>query len=504
MDLNANNALVSSAIGVGAVRHCRAVRSSASATGSDRSVGGYEVLEGGYAAMEDVRAFVAELSAEWLGSGCTDPRVYVARAPGRMDVMGGIADYSGSLVLQMPIAEATFVAVRKNTTRTYRLRTGAVDGGATFELPVAELSRVSSYESARSLFANKSGGDWAAYALGCFVVLSQECGASFTEGCNIQIHSNVPISMSVSSSAAIEVAAMQAITKAFDVSLNRFPGLVPGVPCSRGMKVGMLCQKVENLVVGTPCGIMDQVASNMGEQNRLLALLCRPAEVQGLVGIPAGAEFWGLDSGHKHAVGGHVDQGADYTSVRIGAFMGKKIWNSRQATAETSQQVQYTTDLTPSTFEWVTSSDPAIAPVPESMLGKDFLAKYGSHDDPVTTIEPEREYAVRVPMQVREKMQERSGSDLSRFALPARTKPFVPVHLVILTFTHVRCGAASDIRAQPGADLPEAARDACHANYTRAARRTHAPEPFVMCARTSWSVHNATPHSSLEFVRQGC
>ena len=34
----------------------------------------------------------------------------VARAPGRLDVMGGIADYSGSLVLQRPIAEATWAA----------------------------------------------------------------------------------------------------------------------------------------------------------------------------------------------------------------------------------------------------------------------------------------------------------------------------------------------------------------------------------------------------------
>ncbi|NOX56685.1 MAG: galactokinase family protein, partial [Planctomycetes bacterium] len=31
--------------------------------------------------------------------------VVVARAPGRLDVMGGIADYSGSLVLQLPLSE---------------------------------------------------------------------------------------------------------------------------------------------------------------------------------------------------------------------------------------------------------------------------------------------------------------------------------------------------------------------------------------------------------------
>lgn len=37
----------------------------------------------------------------------------VTRAPGRLDVMGGIADYSGSLVLQMPIAEACHVALQR-------------------------------------------------------------------------------------------------------------------------------------------------------------------------------------------------------------------------------------------------------------------------------------------------------------------------------------------------------------------------------------------------------
>ena len=39
--------------------------------------------------------------------------VSIARAPGRLDVMGGIADYSGSLVLERPIAEATWAAVER-------------------------------------------------------------------------------------------------------------------------------------------------------------------------------------------------------------------------------------------------------------------------------------------------------------------------------------------------------------------------------------------------------
>lgn len=39
--------------------------------------------------------------------------VIVTRAPGRLDVMGGIGDYSGCLVLQKPTAEACHVACQR-------------------------------------------------------------------------------------------------------------------------------------------------------------------------------------------------------------------------------------------------------------------------------------------------------------------------------------------------------------------------------------------------------
>jgi len=49
-----------------------------------------------------------------------DVPVTIARAPGRLDVMGGIADYSGSLVLQRPIAEATLWRCRRRISRLLR------------------------------------------------------------------------------------------------------------------------------------------------------------------------------------------------------------------------------------------------------------------------------------------------------------------------------------------------------------------------------------------------
>ena len=47
--------------------------------------------------------------------------VVIARAPGRLDVMGGIADYSGALVLQWPIREATCAAVQPHAARVLRI-----------------------------------------------------------------------------------------------------------------------------------------------------------------------------------------------------------------------------------------------------------------------------------------------------------------------------------------------------------------------------------------------
>ncbi|KAF5180451.1 L-arabinokinase-like, partial [Thalictrum thalictroides] len=65
------------------------------------------------------------------------------------------------------------------------------------------------------------------------------------------------------------------------------------------------------------------MTSACGETDKLLAMICQPAEVLGHVNIPSHVRFWGIDSGIRHSIGG-----ADYGSVRIGTFMGRKIITS--------------------------------------------------------------------------------------------------------------------------------------------------------------------------------
>lgn len=81
------------------------------------------------------------------------------------------------------------------------------------------------------------------------------------------------------------------------------------------------CQ-VENLIVGAPCGIMDQMACSLGKQGQLLALLCQPASVLAFLPLHPSLALWGLESGLRHSLS---QGGSDYASVRAAAFMGRCI-----------------------------------------------------------------------------------------------------------------------------------------------------------------------------------
>ncbi|HJQ31431.1 MAG TPA: hypothetical protein VJ866_04615 [Pyrinomonadaceae bacterium] len=320
-----------------------------------------------------------------------DPRgeLFVARAPGRLDVMGGIADYSGSLVLELPTAEATLVALQRDEgERRLRVYTLSDDAGAEplFEMALADFERDGrpvSYEEAAAYFRQDPARHWAAYVAGVFLVLMRERGARFDAGARMLVSSRVPAGKGVSSSAALEVAAMSAVAAAFGLDIE-------------ARELAMLCQRVENSVVGAPCGVMDQMTSACGEEGRLLALLCQPAELRGTIALPPDLSVWGLDSGVRHSVGG-----GDYGSVRVGAFMGYRIIaelaglratpRGETVSIEDERWGGYLANLSPSEFE-----QRFAARLPETIKGEDFLARYGGTTDAVTRVEPGRTYGVRV------------------------------------------------------------------------------------------------------------
>jgi galactokinase len=353
------------------------------------------MVDGDLHGLDDARAFLEVLdrlprhSDGAVRALFTPERdLVVARAPGRLDLMGGIADYSGSLVLQWPLREATFAAVQVDPARVVRIV--SLDpsgvGHRSFEIALGELAPSATpleYPAARALFRRDPERHWAAYAAGALVVLMRECGTGFDSGLRLLVRSEVPEGKGVSSSAALEVAVMQAIAAAHGVTLDP-------------RALAILCQKVENLVVGAPCGVMDQMVASCGKPHELLALLCQPAELRGTVAVPDEIEVWGLDSGVRHAV-----SGSDYTGVRVGAFMGARIiadlaglevsWTDGRVRVVDPRWRGYLANVTPSELE-------AFLPgLPERMRGEEFLLRYGGTTDTVTQVEPGRAYAVRTP-----------------------------------------------------------------------------------------------------------
>jgi L-arabinokinase len=321
--------------------------------------------------------------------------ITIARAPGRLDVMGGISDYSGGLVLQWPIREAATVALRlfeAETPHGDMVRVVSMDprGRAQVRqctIPRQELIEVakSGYGAARAYFSQRQSDHWAAYLAGAIVVLARERSLRLSHALDILLCSEVPEGKGVSSSAAIEVATMRALAHAHQVELEP-------------IALAKLCQKVENEVVGAPCGIMDQMTSALGEADQLLALLCQPAEVQGYVRHAPEIAFWGIDSGIRHAV-----SGSDYGSVRTGAFMGYRMLAEAQGMpardrgdgvweCDDRRWKGYLANIELGEFERV-----LVETLPESCLGSEFLSRYGGITDPVTRVDPGRCYAVREP-----------------------------------------------------------------------------------------------------------
>ena len=139
-------------------------------------------------------------------SGAAAP--FVARAPGRLDVMGGFADYSGSLTLELPIAEAAFVVVQRTDSASVRLVSAALGDDPppirdiSFEAgPLRDACR--SYPDARAYLGRAAERSWAAYVVGALVALRLEHGVDSFGGLDIVVCSSVPEGKGVSSSAAV-------------------------------------------------------------------------------------------------------------------------------------------------------------------------------------------------------------------------------------------------------------------------------------------------------------
>lgn len=306
---------------------------------------------------------------------------YIGQAPGRLDVMGGIADYTGSLVCQMPLKVGTAVLAQKRTDRALVLQSynnpnvGSA-GPVSYRLSLDDFygsGALLDGGAVRRLFHGED--HWAAYVAGIFWVLAKHrhlTGRAL--GANVICYSNVPLGAGLSSSAALEVAAINAIAGAYHLTLDP-------------LEAAVLAQKVENQIAGAPCGIMDQMASSLGRAGQLLLLKCQPHTVVGYENLPPGTTVAALCSGVRHSVAGSA-----YTRVRVAAFMAHKIilTMAHGLGLHGDPTGGYLANVTPDFYRGF------LRPIlPRNMSGQDFIRRYQGTMDAVTAINPTETYAIR-------------------------------------------------------------------------------------------------------------
>lgn len=189
----------------------------------------------------------------------------VARAPGRVNLIGDHTDYTGGLVLPMAVDRWTEVRGRAVDEPHVRLRSDRDPEVAVVPLDVADPGSVTP--------------PWARYVAGVVAELRPARGFTGT------VASSVPVGAGLSSSAALEVAVALAL----------------GADSTDVVALARRCQAAEHRATGVPCGLMDQLVVLAAVEGHALLVDCHTL-ARLPVPVPAAAEVVVVHSGEARAL----------------------------------------------------------------------------------------------------------------------------------------------------------------------------------------------------------
>lgn len=191
-------------------------------------------------------------------------------APGRVNIIGEHTDYNDGFVMPCAINYGTAVSGDKRSDAIFRVYASDLDQMDEFSL-VEEI--VPSQEK------------WTGYVRGVVKFIQARC-PQFTQGADLVISGNVPLSAGLSSSASLEVA------------IGKFCQQLGNLPLSN-TDIALIGQQAENQFVGANCGNMDQLISALGQQDHLLMIDCRSLQTVPTP-VPLGVAVMIVNSHVKH------------------------------------------------------------------------------------------------------------------------------------------------------------------------------------------------------------
>ncbi len=205
------------------------------------------------------------------------PPSIIARAPGRVNLLGEHVDYNQGPVLPVAIDREVRFAAAASGSRVVSLHALDIKEQVAFDLDQIDN---------KITLQGQPLPDWSLYPAGVAWAM-REAGCPLS-GMDVVYTSSVPIGAGLSSSAAVEVG--------FAVLWQAFAGWQ-----ADPLTLAQICQRAENEYVGVSCGLMDQFSSACGVEGHALyfdtrSLAWQPAP------LPAGVNIIIADSGVRRTL----------------------------------------------------------------------------------------------------------------------------------------------------------------------------------------------------------
>lgn len=186
-----------------------------------------------------------------------------ASAPGRVNLLGEHTDYNEGYVLPTAIPQRMHVALRRSAN------------------PYSSAYSSQFPDVARFTLEHAPPEGFSRYVYGCLREVAHI--ARNAPAVDVYVHSEVPMGVGLSSSAALEVALLRALRDLLELALD-------------DVQLARMAQRAEVVYAGVNCGILDQMASSLLEPGSMLFLDTRSLRRR-LRPLPHASEILVLDSG---------------------------------------------------------------------------------------------------------------------------------------------------------------------------------------------------------------
>jgi galactokinase len=248
-------------------------------------------------------------------------RAEIARAPGRVNLMGDHTDYNDGFVLPIAIELDTWIAFRRRQDGYVRVASRQSRETGTFSIDQLEPSGVGGGDAGTGGAGAGAAADagtrgkeapsaahWTAYVAATAWSLREALLP--VRGFDGVVDTTIPFGAGLSSSAALElVSALALIVR----------GRVPAAPA-----LAALAQRAEQDYLGVAGGIMDHFASAAGREGRALLLDCRSLETRH-VALPWGLRVVVCDTGAPRALNAAVHRQRLADCGRAVALLSEKM-----------------------------------------------------------------------------------------------------------------------------------------------------------------------------------